>query len=134
MIARMIIPHRTRVRLLWAALAALLLGPALAGCVYRMDIQQGNFLTGKSVDKLEVGMTRAQVRYLLGTPMLPDVFDKDRWDYLFYYQHAHNKPRQRHLVVFFKEDKVEHFVRENVPEAPPQAPDQGAPIEKFPKI
>jgi outer membrane protein assembly factor BamE len=134
MIAAMIIPHRPAVRLPSAALAALLLGPALAGCVYRMDIQQGNYLAGKSVDKLEVGMTRAQVRYLLGTPMLPDVFDKDRWDYLFYYQHGHNRPRQRHLAVFFKEDKVERFVRENVPEAEPQAPDQGAPIEKFPKI
>jgi outer membrane protein assembly factor BamE len=134
MIAGMIISHRTCVRLPLAALAALLLGSALAGCVYRMDIQQGNFLTGKTVDKLEVGMTRAQVRYLLGTPMLPDVFDKDRWDYLFYFQHAHYRPQHRHLVVFFKDDKVEHFVRENVPEAPPQAPDQGAPIEKFPKI
>ena len=134
MIAGMIIPHRTGVRLPYAALAALLLGSAVAGCVYRMDIQQGNYLTGKTVDKLEVGMTRAQVRYLLGTPMLPDVFDKDRWDYLFYFQHSHNKPRQRHLAVFFKDDKVERFVRENVPEAAPQAPDQGAPIEKFPKI
>ena len=130
----MIILHRTATRLLSAALAAALLGGALTGCVYRMDIQQGNYLTGKTVDKLEVGMTRAQVRYLLGTPMLPDVFDKDRWDYLFYFQHSHNKPRQRHLVVFFKDDKVEHFVRESVPEAEPQAPDQGAPIEKFPKI
>ena len=50
--------------MLFAALAS--------GCVYRMDIQQGNYLEGKTVDQLQVGMTRSQVRYLLGTPMVPD--------------------------------------------------------------
>ena len=114
---------------------ALVLAAALAsGCVYHLGVQQGNFLEKRSIDQLKMGMTRSQVRYLLGTPMLPDVFDKDRWDYLFYFQHSHQKPRQRHLVVFFKDDKVEHFLRENVPESAPQAPEQGAPIEKFPKI
>lgn len=108
----------------------------LGGCVYRMNIQQGNYLEGKSVDKLEVGMTRTQVRYLLGTPMVPAPFDKDRWDYLYYFQSGHRlrKPEQRHLVVFFKEDKVAKFERDNVPESAPQAPDEGAPIAKFPKI
>ena len=67
-------------RLSFAALATVLLvaAGALSGCVYRMDIQQGNYLEGKTVDQLQVGMTRAQVRYLLGTPMAPDLFDKDR--------------------------------------------------------
>lgn len=117
------------------ALAALMLGPALGGCVYRMDIQQGNYLEGKTVDRLEVGMTRTQVRYLLGTPMVPAIFNRDRWDYLYYFQHGRlRKPAQRHLVVYFKEDKVTRFERENVPEAAPQAPDQGAPIQKFPRI
>jgi len=49
---------------------------ASSGCVYRMNIQQGNFLEGRTVDQLQVGMTRSQVRYLLGTPMVPDAFDK----------------------------------------------------------
>jgi outer membrane protein assembly factor BamE len=134
----MIILHRSRTRLPFAALAAALavvLGPALAGCVYRMDVQQGNYLEGKTVDKLEVGMTRTQVRYLLGTPMVPAVFDRDRWDYLYYFQHGRlRKPAQRHLVVFFKDDKVTRFERDNVPDSAPQAPEQGAPVEKFPKI
>ena len=53
-------------------------------------------------------MTRSQVRYLLGTPMVPAPFDKDRWDYLYYFQSGKRlrKPDQRHLVVFFKDDKV----------------------------
>src|SRR5262245_52712499 len=57
---------------------------ALPGCVYRMTIQQGNFLEERALTQLQVGMTRSQVRYLLGTPMVPDAFDKDRWDYLYY--------------------------------------------------
>jgi outer membrane protein assembly factor BamE len=113
---------------------AMLAGP-LAGCVYRIDIQQGNYLEGKTVDKLEVGMTRNQVRYLLGTPMVPDLFDKDRWDYLYYFQGGRlHRPQQRHLVVFFKDEKVASYVRDNVPESAPQAPEQSVPVEKFPRI
>jgi len=131
----MIILHRAALRLPSAALAALLLGATLPGCVYRMDIQQGNFLEGKTVNKLEVGMTRVQVRYLLGTPMVPDVFDKDRWDYLYYFKRGRSRRiAERHLTVFFKDDKVTRFVRDNIPESAPEAPDQGAPISKFPKI
>ena len=122
-------------RLPSAVLATLLVSLALDGCVYRMDIQQGNFLEGKTVDRLEVGMTRTQVRFLLGTPMVPDIFDKDRWDYLYYFKRGRlSRPAQRHLAVFFKEDKVARFVRDNIPESAPEAPDQGAPISKFPKI
>ena len=132
----MIILHRTCQRLP-LALASVLLATTLAlcGCVYRMDIQQGNYLEGKTVDQLQVGMTRTQVRYLLGTPMVPDVFDKDRWDYLYYFKRGRwQRPAERHLVVFFKEDKVTKFERQNVPESAPQAPDQGPSISKFPKI
>ncbi len=131
----MIIPHCRALRLPRARIATLLLAAALGACVYRPDIQQGNYLEGKTVDQLQVGMTRTQVRYLLGTPMVPDVFDKDRWDYLYYFVHGRlRRPDQRHLVVFFKDDKVTRFERDNVPESAPQAPEQGAPIQKFPKI
>lgn len=90
------------------ALAALL-GALIAssGCVYRMNIQQGNFLEPRAVSQLQVGMTRSQVRYLLGTPMVPDAFDKDRWDYLYYLKKGRLKaPEQRHLIVYFEDDKV----------------------------
>jgi outer membrane protein assembly factor BamE len=122
-------------RLSFAALAAALLACALSGCVYRMDIQQGNYLEGKTVDQLQVGMSRAQVRYLLGTPMVPDLFDKDRWDYVYYFKRGHwERPQERRVVVWFKEDKVAKFDRVNVPESAPTSPDEGAPIQKFPKI
>ncbi len=122
--------------LIFTRLAVLGLFALLAsGCVYRMDIQQGNYLEGKTVDQLQVGMTRSQVRYLLGTPMVPDLFDKDRWDYLYYFQHGRlRRPEQRHVVVYFKEDKVTNFERDNVPESAPLGPEPGAPIQKFPKI
>jgi outer membrane protein assembly factor BamE len=107
----------------------------LSGCVYRMNIQQGNYLEGRSVDQLTVGMTRSQVRYLLGTPMVPESFDKERWDYLYYFKRGRlRRPEERHLIVWFKEDKVDKFDRNNIPESPPLAPDEGAPIAKFPKI
>jgi len=136
MIATMIILHRARLRLPWGAFTALaLLASALSGCVYRMNIQQGNYLEGKTVDQLQVGMTRSQVRYLLGTPMVPAVFDKDRWDYVYYFKHGRlRRPEERHLIVFFAQDKVSRFDRENVPNAPPPAPEEGPPVSKFPKI
>jgi outer membrane protein assembly factor BamE len=94
------------------ALSATLLvsGLALPGCVYRMAIQQGNFLEERAITQLQVGMTRSQVRYLLGTPMVPDAFDRDRWDYLYYLKKGRvRKPDQRHLIVYFQEDKVSKF-------------------------
>jgi outer membrane protein assembly factor BamE len=122
-------------RLLVSAPTMLLAAWMLAGCVYRMDVQQGNYLEGKSVDQLQVGMTRTQVRYLLGTPLVPDVFNKDRWDYLYYFRHGRRRPQEaRRLEVYFKDDKVAHFERINVPESAPLAPEEGAPISKFPKI
>jgi len=118
-----------------ALTALILLATPLAGCIYRMNIQQGNYLEGKTVAQLQVGMTRTQVRYLLGSPMVPDIFNKDRWDYLYYFKTGHlQRPEQRHLVVFFKEDKVASFQRENVPDSAPRAPDNDISVQKFPKI
>ena len=68
------------------ALSTILLvaGSVLAtGCVYKMNIQQGNYLVAESVSQLKEGMTRSQVRFLLGTPMVPDAFDDSRWDYYY---------------------------------------------------
>lgn len=125
-----------KTRGLVGGLALCLLGSGMSGCVYRMNIQQGNFLEGRTVDQLQVGMTRSQVRYLLGTPMVPSTFDKDRWDYLYYFRRGRLEHiEQRHLIVFFKEDKVARFERDNVPQAAPDASDKNAPpIEKFPRI
>lgn len=92
------------------------LAMALAGCVYRMNIQQGNFLEAKAIDQVQPGMTRSQVRYLLGTPMVPDAFDNSRWDYVYYLKKGRLKaPEQRHLVVRFADDKVTQIDRAAMP-------------------
>jgi outer membrane protein assembly factor BamE len=120
---------RTLVLLLSLAAAC----AATSGCVYRMNIQQGNYLEARTVNQLQAGMTRSQVRYLLGTPMVPDAFDKERWDYLYYFKKGRlGRPEERHLIVFFKEDKVDKFERNNVPDKAPQGPEEGPSVSKFP--
>ena len=92
-----------------------LLAGALQGCVYRVDIQQGNLLDVEQVDQVEVGMTRSQVRFLLGTPMVIDSFDADRWDYVYSLRRGHSREvTRRHLVVWFDGDKVAR-VEEPIP-------------------
>jgi outer membrane protein assembly factor BamE len=108
------------VRTLVGAGAVLCASAMFSGCVYRMNIQQGNFLEPRAVSQLQVGMTRSQVRYLLGTPMVPDAFDKDRWDYLYYLKKGRLRaPEQRHLIVFFEEDKVSRFDNKDAGPMPP---------------
>jgi outer membrane protein assembly factor BamE len=90
-----------------AIAAVMLAAVAATGCVYRMDIQQGNLLDADQVEQVEVGMTRSQVRFLLGTPMVIDSFDTERWDYVYSLRRGHSrKVERRHLVVWFEGDKV----------------------------
>jgi outer membrane protein assembly factor BamE len=96
--------------------ALLLLAAGLAGaagCVHRIDIQQGNFLDTEDIDRVTVGMTRVQVRSLLGTPMVADPFQNERWDYVYYLKKGRlRKPVRRHFIVFFDEaDKVARIER-----------------------
>ncbi|MET0986499.1 MAG: outer membrane protein assembly factor BamE [Steroidobacteraceae bacterium] len=84
----------------------------LSGCVYRIPIQQGNFLEAKDLDQINVGMTRSQVRYLLGTPMVADSFNDARWDYIYYLKRGRiGEPTRRQFIVFFDGDKVEKMER-----------------------
>ena len=93
----------------WLLLATVL---TLSACVYRINIQQGNFLDPKAVDQLAAGMTRSQVRFLLGTPMVADAFDPDRWDYVYYFKRGRLRQAQkRHVTVFFEEDVVARIDR-----------------------
>jgi outer membrane protein assembly factor BamE len=96
-------PRRTLTALV--ALAAV--GPAVTACVYRPTIQQGNLLLQSDIDQIKPGMTRSQVRYILGTPMVSDPFEPNRWDYVYSLQQGRSKHVDRaHIVVFFEGDKV----------------------------
>jgi outer membrane protein assembly factor BamE len=94
------------------AVAALVLA-VLGACVHRIDIQQGNFLDKEDIDRISVGMTRVQVRALLGTPMVADPFQGSRWDYVYYMKKGRlRKPEWRHFIVHFDGgDKVEKIDR-----------------------
>ena len=71
-------------------LVLLALAFCLDGCVYRASISQGNLLKDEDVEQVQVGMTRSQVRFLLGTPMIDDPFHRDRWDYVYYLKLGRN--------------------------------------------
>ncbi|MPV57962.1 cell envelope protein SmpA [Burkholderia sp. HI2761] len=74
---------------------------------YRITVVQGNFVSQEKAAQLQVGMTREQVRALLGTPLLADMFHADRWDYLFYFKRGSTSiVQQRDLVVIFAGDRV----------------------------
>jgi outer membrane protein assembly factor BamE len=97
-------------------LATVLLGSS--ACVYRVPIQQGNFLDTKDIDQVTVGMTQAQVRYVLGTPMVVDPFTKDRWDYVYYLKKGQMRSaEQRHFVVYFSNGNVSRIERPETPQA-----------------
>jgi outer membrane protein assembly factor BamE len=108
---------KTFQRLAFASVVALF----AAACVYRINIQQGNFLDQTAVDQVKAGMTRSQVRYLLGTPMVADSFNKERWDYIYYLK----KGRSRHVdsrrvTVYFDGDKVAKLDKPTAAEAAAQ--------------
>ena len=82
---------------------------------YRPDIQQGNFVSKEMLAQLQVGQTRDQVKFILGTPLLTDIFHEDRWDYPFYMARGNGELTSAKVVIFFKDDKVERFEGGNLP-------------------
>lgn len=77
--------------------------------VYRIDIQQGNEVTQDMVNKLQPGMTKSQVAFILGTPLLIDTFHPNRWDYIYSFHPGNGKREQRRLTIFFDdEQKLSH--------------------------
>ena len=91
---------------------------------YRMVIQQGNYISQEMVAQLKVGMTKEQVRYVLGTPLVTDIFHADRWDYVFFREHADGKKEQRNLSVVFEKDRLARVIGDLVA-APGSAPQGG---------
>ena len=73
---------------------------------YRINVQQGNALTQEMVAKLKPGMTRSQVRFVLGTPVVQDIFHANRWDYVYMFTEGHKETRSRRLTVIFEDDKL----------------------------
>lgn len=74
---------------------------------HRVDVRQGNYVDQEMVARLKKGMTREQVRFALGTPLVTDVFHADRWDYVYIFRPGRGEPQQRVLSVFFDGDKLD---------------------------
>lgn len=118
-----------------AAIAALLL--ASCGSVglptpnlkpYRMEIQQGNFVSQEMVSQLKLGMSKEQVRFVLGTPLISDSFHAERWDYVFRRQRANSRElEQRKIAVFFEDGKLKRIEGDVMPASPADAAGVKAP-------
>jgi len=115
-------------RVFFRILSAGLVLATLAGCEsvrgwapnfiqpYRPDVPQGNVVTQEMVEQLRPGMSREQVRFLLGTPMLASMFHQDRWDYVYYLKRGKGAEMQsRKLVVYFKDNRLERFDADTMP-------------------
>ncbi|MEH6625655.1 MAG: outer membrane protein assembly factor BamE [Motiliproteus sp.] len=87
----------------------------LSGCTYfpgvhKIDIQQGNIVTQEMVDKLRPGMSKSQVRFVMGSPLITDTFQQNRWDYLLTLKKADAEVRtQERISLFFKDEKLAYF-------------------------
>ncbi|HWU68157.1 MAG TPA: outer membrane protein assembly factor BamE [Stenotrophobium sp.] len=89
---------------------ALVIG--LGGCqlIYKLPTRQGNVLDQKQLDQLKLGMTRDQVKFLIGTPVAASPFTTDRWDYIGYYRSPRGQVSDRLVTLYFQDDKLSRMV------------------------
>jgi outer membrane protein assembly factor BamE len=76
------------------------------GLVHRIDIQQGNVISQDALNQLNPGMTRRQVQYVIGSPMVADTFHKDRWDYIYRLKPGKGEVTTEHVTLFFDADTL----------------------------
>jgi outer membrane protein assembly factor BamE len=88
---------------------------------YRMEIQQGNYVTQEMASQLKSGMSKEQVRITLGTPLLTDLFHADRWDYVYWRKAPDGTHETRKVVVHFADGKLTRVDGDVVPAAEPPA-------------
>lgn len=84
--------------------------------VHKIDIQQGNTVEPEKVNQLKIGMTKEQVRFLLGTPLITDAFHPDRWDYVYFLIPDYGDNERRHLAVFFEGETVANMEKSDIPD------------------
>ena len=82
---------------------------------YKVDVVQGNVVTQEFISQIQPGFGRMQVREILGTPLLTDIFHNDRWDYVFTIRRQGVPDQKRRVTVYFKNDAVDHFDAETLP-------------------
>lgn len=86
--------------------------------VYRIDIQQGNKVTQEMLNKLQPGMTKNQVTYIMGTPLIEDTFHPERWDYLYSFQPGNGEREQRRITLYFNKDEKLSYITGDIKTVP----------------
>lgn len=85
----------------------------ITGCsfpgVYKLAIPQGNIITQDEIDQLRPGLTKRQVNFILGTPLVRDTFDQNRWDYVYNFQPGGGERVGERITVFFENNQLTHF-------------------------
>lgn len=95
--------------------------------IYRLDIQQGNVLDASMLARLSPGMEKRQVRFILGTPMIIDTFNQDRWDYVYTYSQGGTGIEQRRVTLFFEDDRLARMDGDVYPDdAVEESPSRGS--------
>lgn len=84
--------------------------------VYKIDVQQGNALEAESVEKIKLGMSKEQVHFVLGTPLIIDSFHPDRWDYIYHFTPGYGEQQRRQLTLIFDRDEVIDILKNNIVE------------------
>lgn len=81
---------------------------ACSSWVYRIDIPQGNYLEQKNIDKIQIGMTKEQVKFILGSPVVVDAFDNDTWNYVYRFKSGTSKKldKQKVFTIKFEDEKL----------------------------
>lgn len=90
-------------------LSVLILSLSACQILYRLPTRQGNILDQRDIDKLQVGMTREQVKFVMGTPIATTPFRDDRWDYFGYYKSPRGDETQRTVSLYFEDGKLAHM-------------------------
>ncbi len=85
------------------------LGDLVFPGVYKIDIPQGNIITQEMIDQLRPGMTKRQIMFVMGTPLVRDPYHQDRWDYVYNYQPGGGNRGQEKVTIFFVDDALVSF-------------------------
>jgi outer membrane protein assembly factor BamE len=106
--------------------------PGLPG-VYKVDVHQGNILEQEQIDQLKPGMSTRQVRFLLGSPLITDVFHQNRWDYFHRVKIGNGEITQKRMSLFFESDQLVRIEGDTIPQPNAQAEvTVGTPISETP--
>ncbi len=106
------------------AFTLVLASSLLSGCanfefpwVYKVEVQQGNIITQEMINQLKPGMTKRQVRFVMGSPLISDTLNPNRWDYFYSLRKGNGDLLKERVTIYFQDDKLSYFVGDYRPTA-----------------